>query len=470
LSRRLERDLDSVLTHEAEAFAGALEATAADHVPPDDIVDLVSAARGYLSARTGAGPDAAAILLVRFKNGTLLSNSTIRLENAPGNRLEVSSTVTRPEFSGVELGEETYRVATVPVLDAGNQPVAVFQAAVPSSPTKELTNSLLWTLATGGALVILIGAALSSSVARTSLRPLHRAAATARGISLKSLSRRVPYEGPADDVGHMVDALNGMLDGLEKAFAEQRRFIADVSHEIRTPLTVIRGHVEVTRDQAKLTRADEESLDLVLDELDRLSRMVEDLLALARLEAGAKPRLETVNLAEIAREAATRARVLGPRRLAVDGVAELPVHGSRDLLLQAVLNLLGNAVNHTAIEGSIAVMCSRVADVALVTIEDDGTGIPESDLPHIFDRFYRSPRERSREDGSGLGLAITQRLIEVHGGTIKAANGSRGGAIFTVELPIAEGRPQPAPARRRRRFLPVPASLSGRRLPSMRRF
>lgn len=437
LSRRLAADLDRTLVQESAAFVAAQQAA-----PTYTIGELEEATRAYLTGRTGGGPDASAILLVRFPEGKVISNSSIPLERAPENAFELDAIHPVRRFSTFTFQDEEYRTATVPVLDAEGQRVATFLAALPTSPTKEVAAALLRTLLFASLLVTMVGASVSAWVARASLGPLHEVANTTRAISQSSLSQRVSYSGPKDDVGLMVTALNDMLDRLESAFSEQKHFTADASHELRTPLTIILGHLELMGMEGDLNASQQESLVLVMDELERMSRLVEDLLALARLDAGAGRPFTPLDLGDLAEEAVTRARGLAPREFILVRATVTPVHGDWDMLLQALLNLLSNAVNATSTGGLIEVRCEVEGDFARVQVRDDGPGIPESELPRVFDRFYRARGSRGAREGggSGLGLTIAARLALRHGGTLAAANHPAGGAVFTLRLPLQRER------------------------------
>jgi len=433
LSRRLAADLDRTLVQESSAFVAAQQAA-----PSRTIAELEEATRAYLTGRMGGGTDSSAILLVRFTDGKVISNSVIPLEDAPENAFQLDATHPVRRFTTFTFQDEEYRTATIPVLDAGGQVVATFLAALPTGPTKGVAAALLRTLLVAGLLVTMVGASVSAWVARASLGPLHQVASTTRAITQSSLSQRVSYSGPKDDVGLMVAALNDMLDRLESAFSEQKHFTADASHELRTPLTIIRGHLEVMGMEGDLTPPQQESLVLVMDELERMSRLVEDLLALARLDAGATRPFVPLDLGDLAEEAVARARGLAPREFTLVRVTPTPVRGDRDMLLQALLNLLSNAVNATTTGGSIEVRCETEGEIARVQVRDDGPGIPHSDLPRVFDRFYRARSARGGREGggSGLGLTITARLALRHGGTLTAANHPAGGAVFTLQLPL----------------------------------
>jgi two-component system OmpR family sensor kinase len=434
VSRRLTADMGRTLLRESSAFSAALAAAGSTGAG-----DLQSATRSYLDGRQTYGAASAAILLVKFANGKILSNSDVPLERAEGNGANLQVSKSQRSISTVTLDHEQYRVATMPIRDANDKPVAVFQSALPVAQAKHMSQDLVRSLALAGLLIVLLSSALSIMVARATLRPLHDAAQTARDVTQQSLSQRVTYRGPMDDVGMMVTALNDMLDRLESSFAEQRRFVADASHEMRTPLTVIRGHLDVMRQTREFDPDAEETLDLVSDELDRTILLVNDLLSLARLEAGPPRPFKLFDLAEIAEDAVVRAQGLGLRRISLDRDAVLMVLGDRGMLLQALLNLLGNAVNHTSENALITVLCHTEGNMAVVTVEDDGPGIPAQDLDRVFDRFYRSMGIRRGGDsgGSGLGLAISRRLVQLHQGDLTVANRPEGGARFRVAVPLA---------------------------------
>ncbi len=453
LSRRLAADLDRTLVQESTAFVAAQRAA-----PTGTVRELEEATQAYLSGRDAGGSDSSAVLLVHFPNGKVISNSVISLEDAPQNPFEfVAARLTRG-FTTINSQGEEYRTATVPVLDANGEVVATFLAALPTAPIEEVAGALLRTLLTASFLVTMVGASVSAWVARASLEPLHQVSKTTREITQSSLSQRVSYSGPQDDVGLMVTALNEMLDRLENAFSDQKHFTADVSHELRTPLTIIRGHVELLGMEGALTPSQHESLAVVMDELERMTKLVDDLLALARLEGGVAKSFTRLDLGELAEEAVTRARGLAPREFTFVRVTSTPVLGDRDMLLRALLNLLSNSVNATKTGGSIRVRSDSVGDVARVQVSDDGPGIPDSDLPRVFDRFFRARNSRDTHDGggSGLGLTIAARLALRHGGSLTAANNPEGGAVFTLELPLRREvgleskRRRVTPSRRRR--------------------
>jgi signal transduction histidine kinase len=264
--------------------------------------------------------------------------------------------------------------------------------------------------------------------------PLRRFASTAAAVDEGDLSPRLDA-GPeaAAELRTLADSFNGMLDRLEDAFARQRGFVSDASHELRSPLTAIRGQIEVL---ARDPDPDAESVRRVeaatLSELMRVERLVDELLALARLDEGTGPAHREVEAADFLREAvgaAPGAATLGdltPGRIDLDP----------DAVAGVVRNLVENARRHTGADGTVTLSSTAVGDKLRVVVDDDGPGIPPAERERVFDRFHRSDAARARATGgAGLGLAIARAVIEAHGGTIVAGESPLGGARISFELP-----------------------------------
>jgi heavy metal sensor kinase len=261
------------------------------------------------------------------------------------------------------------------------------------------------------------------------------------------LSRRIPLAGsPQDEVGQLIRAFNETLERLEDLFTRQRRFLADVSHELRTPLTVIKGNVGLVR---KLGEADEESLNGIEQEVDRLTRMVGDLLLLAQAESGRLPlALGPVELDTVLLEVFQQMRVLAGEKIQirVTEIDQVLVTGDRDRLKQVLVNLVGNAVQYTPGGGTVSLALRKTDQQVQIIINDTGQGIPAADLPHIFERFYRGEKSRKRSSASsgfGLGLSIAFWIVKAHGGTIEVTSKEGQGTTFCVWLPLS-GPPQKA--------------------------
>jgi signal transduction histidine kinase len=255
---------------------------------------------------------------------------------------------------------------------------------------------------------------------------------TARSISETDLRRRIPVETD-DEVGELAMTFNQMLDRLEAGIDAQRQFVSDAGHELRTPITVIRGHLEILGDDPA-ERA--ETVDLVTDELDRMARMVNDLLLLAKAERPGFLEPETIRVGDLLHEVSVKASALAPRDWRVEGyAANLSVVADRQRLTQALMNLATNAVEHTD-EGATVAFGAEARPGGLdVWVRDTGVGIPVEEQQRIFERFARGPRERRNPHGTGLGLAIVRAIAEAHGGRVTVTSRPGEGATFTISLP-----------------------------------
>jgi two-component system OmpR family sensor kinase len=253
------------------------------------------------------------------------------------------------------------------------------------------------------------------------------------------LSKRIPYRGSEkNEFGQLIHAFNDTLERLERLFTSQQRFLADVSHELRTPLTVIKGNVDLMR---RMGCADEESLTSIEDESDRLSRMVGDLLLEAQAESGKLPlKFGPVELDTLLLDVYKEMRVLARERiqLKVSEIDQVLVNGDPDRLKQVLINLISNAVKYTPAGGEIFLSLGKVGDRARLIVRDTGSGIPAEDLPHIFERFYRAEKSRTRAKvgGFGLGLSIAYWIVTNHGGEIDVDSQEGQGTTFCIWLPL----------------------------------
>lgn len=347
----------------------------------------------------------------------------------------------RPIFRDVYIQKVHLRVLTVP-LAAGGRAVGVLQAATNLNLVDTIRGSLL-TILVGLALASMALAAAASWLSiGQALAPLETVTETAEQITrADDLSRRIPYSGPArDEIGTLIRAFNRTFERLENLFTSQQRFLADVSHELRTPLTVIKGNADLIRKLGP----DNESLDSIKDEADRLTRMVGDLLLLAQAESGKLPlNLRSVMLDELLTDTFQEMRVLaGDKvRLKLTEIDQITIHGDQDRLKQVLINLVSNAIHYTPTGGEVYIGLSKTHEMARVIVRDTGPGIPAQDLPHIFDRFYRGEksRTRSKTSGFGLGLSIAYFIADAHGGRIEVDSQEGKGTTFAVYLPLADG-------------------------------
>ncbi len=331
------------------------------------------------------------------------------------------------------------RVAVVPI--TADQQLGFAAVAEPVSVIEEGLRRLRRDFYAGVPLILLLTSAGGYFLARKSLSPIAVMNRQTRRITVERLSSRLDVPNPRDELGKLAVTINDLLTRLEASFKEQQRFIADASHELRTPLAVLRGETEVALSQPRSSDDYQQSLTLINDEAERLSRIVEDLFVLARQPIDAPARLtnESVSLNRIAGDCVRAAQVLAARKnLRVkfdDDSNVLTVRGDEELLKRMLLNLLDNAVKYTPDGGEISLKLTAQNGNARITVRDTGIGIPESDQPRIFDRFYRVDKTRSRAlGGAGLGLSIVRWIVDVHAGEIHVESAPGKGSTFTIEL------------------------------------
>ncbi len=350
-----------------------------------------------------------------------------------------------PIYNTIQVGTDRLRVLSVPLVTQRGM-AGLLQVGVSLKLVDLLLRSLAVLLVSLTVLFMIISAAMAWLITRQTLAPLETATRIATAISkVDDLQRRIPLDGSADDeIGQLITTFNQTLERLENLFSTQKRFLADVSHELRTPLTVIKGNVGLLRQFGQM---DEETLSGIETEVDRLNRLVGDLLLLAQAESGKLPLLmETVELDTLLMEVHRQmSLVVGEKLdLQVTEIDQAQVRGDRDRLKQLFLNIISNAVDYTQPGGKVLLALDREKDRTVrVTVSDNGPGIAPEDLPHIFERFYRGEKSRRRGGGKGfgLGLSIAEWIARAHGGMIEVTSSPGEGTTFTIRLPLlnAEG-------------------------------
>lgn len=326
------------------------------------------------------------------------------------------------------------------------EPAAVAEARARLDAMAEQQRSEFTLIALAGLAVALAGGWL---IGRSALRPVAMITETARAIADSGeFSRRVPSIDQRDEIGLLARTFDEMLDSLDAAYHVQQRFLADASHELRTPLSTIQGSAEIlgSGDADAAERA--EALARIARESRRMSRLVDDLLVLARADAGAEPmRAQDVALDEVVMEAFDELRPVAGRRLRVTALEEVVVRGERDRLKQLVMILLDNALRYTPGDGRIEVTVVRDGARGLIRVDDEGIGLTPAVAGRAFERFYRGEAARRADPaGTGLGLSIARWIVDRHGGAIALQPRTGRGTSAVVRLPSAAGDPVPADA------------------------
>ncbi|MCI0606394.1 ATP-binding protein [bacterium] len=327
--------------------------------------------------------------------------------------------------TNIRIGQETYRVQLA-------EPIRGYENAI-----KRFGLVMLLTLP-----VLLLVASLGGYwVSRRALEPVDRITKAAVAITAQSLSRRLEVPDPNDELRRLTETLNAMLDRLERAFKRVTRFTADASHELRTPLAYMRMMAEVSLHRPRLEEEYRDILSSIVDEIKATTDLVERLLFLARADAGSELEKTQLDLSEIAFEASTEAEIMAKAKQ-IDFRSQMKrvplwINGDRESLKRLCLILIDNAIKYTPAGGEVNLALKMVENSARLEIQDTGIGIAASDLPHIFERFYRAHKARTREfGGAGLGLAIGRYIAEAHGGKIEVTSTPGQGSIFRFLVPL----------------------------------
>ena len=381
---------------------------------------------------------------------TLLSpkKQIIQIRDRNGDILYKSYSLGKEDIIFEDIPFNTTKLVTI--YDAQGQPLrlavtqnvfAKIYVAYPEAEIGEVLGNLF------SIFIILVPVAIILSVlggwflANKSLAPVDKITKTAREITAQNLDQRIVSVEVDDEIGRLISTINDMIGRLQSSFDQVKQFSVDASHELRTPLTVMRGELELALRSKQSNEQYRRILSSTLDEILRMSSIIENLLLLAKGDVGKSAFMfEEVALAPIIRELHEDGEMLAEKKhisVNLDDVDSLSVMGDSVRLRQLVLNLLDNAVKYTPEHGTISLSLVRENGSAKIVVKDNGIGIPAEDLSKIFDRFYRVEKGRSREmGGTGLGLSIVQWIAETHSGSVSVQSELNKGSIFTVFLPL----------------------------------
>lgn len=389
-----------------------------------------------------------------------ISDRFIRITQAGGRVIYISGApkddsfdpAAIPAFSGragaksfhkVKLANgRTLLIATLNYRPSGGSPYLVEFGAL-LDPVDTMLDHLFLQLIIGLPIAVIIITAGGYILVRRALMPVEKITRAAEMITQHNLSDRLPVSRTGDELERLSVSLNRMIGRLDDAFQNSKRFVADASHELRTPLTILRGELESLIEKPGLDPEVRERATSMFEEAVRLSRIVEQLLTLSRLDAGeAQADWSPFDLAALARTTADQMGLLAEDKnisIACDASQPVVVEGDSARLKQVVVNLLDNAIKYTQSGGAVQLHVCRVNGHAILEVEDNGAGIPREALPHVFERFYRVDQIRSGDlEGAGLGLSIAKAICSAHGAEIEATSGPKQGSCFRVTLPLSK--------------------------------
>lgn len=434
-------DTDRTLVVSAEHLAAEAATQPLDQAQIERSGSLDVVLRLYDSAgQLQAGSAAAATLPPIDPRAVLAQPSGPAFDSLAGlvaPLVSLPSAATGGAFGIVAAQTERVRVFVLPVQQPGNNGYVV--ALTTLGRLDESIQRFRLLLLGLGIMGVVAALVAIGAVAGRVLRPIDWMTQTARRIAAsRDFLHRIEEPPHHDELGRLAVTFNEMLASLDDAYRAQQRFIADASHELRAPLTAIQGNLELIRRHPTMTPEDrEEALAEADREASRLGRLVADLLALARADAGIAIKRQPVDLDAVALDAFSTARQLARgHTLTIEPFDPVRVTGDTDRLKQLTLILLDNALKYTPATGSVTLGLQPIDNSAELIVTDTGVGIPAADLPHVFERFYRADPARSRDPGgTGLGLPIAKWIVEQHGGTIAIASTAGVGTTVTVRLP-----------------------------------
>ena len=343
-------------------------------------------------------------------------------------------------FETVAIDGVPWRVYTQQVETNSQQYDIWLQVGQSLNVVDDTQRTLFQLILIGLPIVLVVTAFGGMFMASRALNPVDNITRTVQAIHATDMSKRIEYHGPQDELGRLTDTLNSMLERLQAAFDAERNFTADASHELRTPLTTINGHIGVTLMRSRSPEEYQATLVQIQTETERLIRLANDLLFLARLDAAPlRWQPETVNLSDLLDAVSEQMQIIATEKniaLHTRITADIMIDGMPDHLIRLFLNLVDNAIKYTPSDGEIDLSLAVHKQTVDITIRDTGIGIPEEHLPHLFERFYRVGRDRRYQGGVGLGLPIAHQIARTHDGAIEIDSIPEVGTTVLVTLPF----------------------------------
>lgn len=457
--RRLNRNLEDLLLSRADAVVDSLENfwekekmdAAARGDKLEEIhklgeAEFTAAVQNWINKRSKDPLLFNIVVTIFDRNGKEVASSRTLVQSIPLHQ-DILETVLKGQSRLDDLNVEMtpgrltpFRALTFPVM-IDNKISYLVRVMTPLSSLHSTMRELRIILFLILPLAIVFSGLAAWFLSGVILKPVKNIIDTARLISAENLKIRIALPETRDEIRLLAETFNEMLDRLDRTFTSQREFIEDFSHEIKTPLAIIKGELEVTLKKIRSVKEYETTLHSSLEEINRIIKIVDDLLTLARVEAEALSlSASSINLADLIQELVAEMEILARQKnleLTLEKKADPIITGDQEKLKRVFINLLDNAIKFTPAGGKIEVKVEKEDNLARVQIADSGVGISEEQLQHIFDRFYRG-EAGGNSSGSGLGLSIARSIVEAHKGKIEVKSQVGKGSIFTVFLPLTE--------------------------------
>ena len=451
---KMSNDTDDILQSRAKGIeqsidtyweAEQMDIAAGDakiHFAKEDNINFIKIAKRWVGEKIN-DPDLINIIVrIYDARGNPIASS----RNVPTNHLnlhvlsDVKKGATHFENAYLEVDEipALFRVITTPVIE--NKRLSyIVQVASPLAQLRTVLRNLRFSLLFLLPLTVILTGLSGVFLVQLTLRPVDQMIATIHQITAENLKLRLEIPGTKDEIDSLARTFNQMIARLDEAFTTQRQFMEDISHELKTPLSVLKGELEVTLKRIRSTQEYETTLHSSLEEVNHLAGIVENLLTLARFDAKTTT-LQAVplDLDALLKDAVEAIQVLAIQKnisLQLNSAHTVEIIADKNQLKRLLLNILDNAIKYTPSGGKISIDLRQQKDTADIEISDTGIGIPESELPHIFDRFYRVDKSRSSA-GFGLGLSIAQSIAMAHGGKIYAKPNLPQGTVFIISIPL----------------------------------
>jgi len=404
-----------------------------------------------LASASAAAAGSRAAKFAEFAEGTPEGN-LVEVRDSNGNRLypKVPARADFPwpqtrglaheQYSNAVYSERHYRILARPVECNSEQVCILIGGSLEDN--RQLLARFSAGLAASIPALLALAALAGYFMSRRALRPVDRVTAAVRSISIGNLSRRLPVHNTGDELQRLAETCNDMMARLESAVTRISRFTADASHELRSPISFVRTVAEYAVRNPEIDAASKQAFEEILEESIEAARLLDDMLTLARADAGCCDAVfEPLDLAEVVEEVSERVRPLADAKqqaMAVKACGPARISGDRSSVRRLLWSLMDNAVKYTPAGGRIEVALQKLGPEARLTVRDSGIGIPEAMLPRVFERFFRADPSRSAVDGTGLGLAIAKWIAGVHGAALSVESREGEGTLFTVVFPLSE--------------------------------